>query len=272
MNNLINLNSLHLGLTCPNLLMSHISYTKYVKELPMFVNEEKIYQEDFTSYCNFIIYKIIINSLDTKKNINTYEQYFFTTLEQYSKNKNLNFEVKYIAKLWKKILDLFLEIMQVFNKYIIKSFSLNEKRYLPFPHLTSKVTNFDYYFITAIELITVDDYIICINLLPTSLSDILLLNLAQIKYYNYSKLRIYNFSLSTFDIQLIDTNLYKPYYKLYDQYIIKFSVINLSHCSICKISNLCTKQHKLLGTKPNLTVKKYNEKLKILFIGDNNKL
>lgn len=250
-------NNLHMALFCSNTLMTKERYKLFYKNLIVYEDYLEIYEQDFNYFVNYIIYKIIKNSLHTTKSILTYESYFYKVISNYCLKHNLEDATSTIVKYWLLIINISSKILDMLNNNSIKNIYFNNKYYLPFPHQDSNVSYFSYYVEALITVEFIDNTINIINILPENNNKLLNLNnLSFVKYFNKNLKNIYNFYLSSTtpsyefsSLQLSQFNI-NLLVSLYKSQNVSFNKANISNCNLCPLHNICKNSYKLYNTIP----------------------
>lgn len=218
--------------------------------LQTFHDIEEIYEDTFYSYCAFITYSVIKDSLIKDKNILTYEAYVYNILDGfYSQKYNKKINTKEVAKVWTNIVFIFNTIIEKSSNPDYKAIQKFENLFTSFTHLNTKVSNSSYQYSVPLlfEKESGYDAFIIIPSLKNNYFNIVIPFL--LKYFKNKIHNIFIIDLSLTSLSFnyteiaINNVLLNSYRKYLDTLFIDFNKINFQNCGICQLS--CTRQELL---------------------------
>jgi len=227
--------------------------------------DDEMYESSFEEYSSYISFVVIKESLVQNKNILTYEQYVFSVLSGFYKQKYEKLiNSKLIAKIWSNIVFIFNYIIQKSSNSNYTNISFYETLYTTFSHINNQTNYNSYYFDVPIIFEKENGYDVLlilpkINNVYYNITINFLLKYFKNKLHNIFiiELSLENHTYETLDLPITNTIL-NSYRKYNETLYIDFNKISYQNCNICPLS--CSRSE-LLNTRFEITPFNKNKKL-----------
>lgn len=241
--NMYHIDDIVLSDFCPNTnkFLSNEKYLNFKKYLHTFHPISELYEYSITSFSSFIIYSILMNSLELNKNILTYEKYFYNVINNFSRKSNNPITTSNIAKYWSLLLQVYDQLISITTSEYSKEVIVLRKVCKPLKFINLTPVNQNFYWEIPVQIINTDNTIHNIVILPylsdqNILSNSVVLNTIDL-YPSSQTLSVVQLMLDKVMLNFHTINLTDYLFKNIKEYnknfYIDYSKANLNQCIIC---------------------------------------
>lgn len=244
---------------CPNTnkVNKKDKYIIFKDYLHSFHNIPELYESSANNYAAYIIYSILLNSLELNKNILSYEHYFYNVMTGFSEQTGNKITSSNIAKYWNLLVGVYDELLVEVSKPNVKEVLVIQKKLSTTKFINIDRVNNSYYWDIPVQIIYDNGSVRNILIIPFNnnlniFSNFLVLNTIN-QYRNNGYLSIIQVYMDTINLKFNNIALTDSILRYIDKFIkdfyIDFSTSNLANCSVCPVAP-CSVEHMFKVVQP----------------------
>ena len=237
---------------CPNTnrVEKKEKFLIFREHLHSFHPQAELYENSASEYVGYIVYSILLNSLELNKNILTYEQYFYNVLSGFSEQTGHKISSSNIAKSWNNLVMVYDQLLTLTTASSVIGVRVLQKAHSTLRYINHKDVNHNFYWDIPVQIFHTDGSIKTILILPvrsqTNLfSNFLVLNTIR-TFYQKGSLYVLQIFLDKLDLKLSSVNVTKTVEQYAEQFLYKFyvdfSTANIHNCTICPLVSCSLEQ------------------------------